>query len=100
MKKVEAIIKPFKLDEVKDALSEVGIHVDTTQRGRRGYKNAACEADLMPLRDELADLIRAVRRRTRRPLRAAHTVTVTRDNLAGIPSVIEWCLRNRDVFGI
>src|SRR5687768_5714273 len=25
MKKVEAIIKPFKLDEVKDALSEVGI---------------------------------------------------------------------------
>jgi nitrogen regulatory protein PII len=25
MKKVEAIIKPFKLEEVKDALSEVGI---------------------------------------------------------------------------
>lgn len=25
MKKVEAIIKPFKLDEVKDALNEVGI---------------------------------------------------------------------------
>ena len=25
MKKIEAIIKPFKLDEVKDALSEVGI---------------------------------------------------------------------------
>jgi nitrogen regulatory protein P-II 1 len=25
MKKVEAIIKPFKLDEVKDALGEVGI---------------------------------------------------------------------------
>ena len=25
MKKVEAIIKPFKLDEVRDALSEVGI---------------------------------------------------------------------------
>lgn len=25
MKKVEAIIKPFKLDEVKDALAEVGI---------------------------------------------------------------------------
>ena len=25
MKKVEAIIKPFKLDEVKDALSEIGI---------------------------------------------------------------------------
>jgi nitrogen regulatory protein P-II 1 len=25
MKKIEAIIKPFKLDEVKDALSEIGI---------------------------------------------------------------------------
>ncbi len=25
MKKVEAIIKPFKLDEVKDALAEIGI---------------------------------------------------------------------------
>mgnify|MGYP003595132353 FL=1 len=25
MKKVEAIIKPFKLDEVREALSEVGI---------------------------------------------------------------------------
>ena len=25
MKKVEAIIKPFKLDEVKDALAEMGI---------------------------------------------------------------------------
>jgi nitrogen regulatory protein P-II 1 len=26
MKKVEAIIKPFKLDEVKDALNVIGIH--------------------------------------------------------------------------
>ena len=26
MKKIEAIIKPFKLDEVKDALAEVGVH--------------------------------------------------------------------------
>ncbi len=26
MKKIEAIIKPFKLDEVKEALSEIGIH--------------------------------------------------------------------------
>ena len=26
MKKIEAIIKPFKLDEVKDALSAIGIH--------------------------------------------------------------------------
>jgi nitrogen regulatory protein PII len=26
MKKIEAIIKPFKLDEVKNALNELGIH--------------------------------------------------------------------------
>ena len=26
MKKIEAIIKPFKLNEVKDALNEIGIH--------------------------------------------------------------------------
>lgn len=26
MKKIEAIIKPFKLDDVKDALNEIGIH--------------------------------------------------------------------------
>jgi len=25
MKKVEAIIKPFKLDEVREALSEIGV---------------------------------------------------------------------------
>ena len=25
MKKIEAIIKPFKLDEVKDALHEIGV---------------------------------------------------------------------------
>ena len=26
MKKIEAIIKPFKLDDVKEALSEIGIY--------------------------------------------------------------------------
>ncbi|MGH7902031.1 MAG: P-II family nitrogen regulator, partial [Thermodesulfobacteriota bacterium] len=26
MKKVEAIIKPFKLDDVKEALKEIGVH--------------------------------------------------------------------------
>jgi len=26
MKKIEAIIQPFKLDDVKDALSEIGLH--------------------------------------------------------------------------
>jgi nitrogen regulatory protein PII len=38
MKKVEAIIKPFKLDEVKDALSEVGLAPVFTR------KKAACKS--------------------------------------------------------
>ncbi len=43
MKKVEAIIRPFKLDEVKDALSKLGIHgmTCTEVRGfgrQHGYK--------------------------------------------------------------
>ena len=34
MKKIEAIIKPFKLDEVKDALAEVGPAGMTVTGGR------------------------------------------------------------------
>ena len=33
MKKIEAIIKPFKLDEVKEALHEVGIDIPRPARG-------------------------------------------------------------------
>ena len=36
MKKIEAIIKPFKLDEVKEALNAVGIHGLTVTEAR-GY---------------------------------------------------------------
>jgi nitrogen regulatory protein PII len=34
MKKIEAIIKPFKLDEVKEALQEVGLQGITGDRGQ------------------------------------------------------------------
>ena len=34
MKKIEAIIKPFKLDEVKEALQEVGVQGLTRDRGQ------------------------------------------------------------------
>ena len=34
MKKIEAIIKPFKLDEVKDALNEIGIQGITVSEVR------------------------------------------------------------------
>ena len=36
MKKIEAIIKPFKLEAVKDALSELGIH-GMTVTGVKGF---------------------------------------------------------------
>ena len=81
-------------------LTEISIHVDTTQRGRRGdvYRRATHEEELLPLRDEFADLIRRVRRETGLTLEAATTFTVTRENLAGIPTVIRWLCRNADAF--
>jgi nitrogen regulatory protein P-II 1 len=57
MKRVEAIIKPFKLDEVKDALSEVGIQGMTVTEvkgfGRTGgkkevYRGSAYVVDFVP----------------------------------------------------
>src|SRR6478672_3638460 len=57
MKKIEAIIKPFKLDEVKDALAGVGIHGLTAvevkgfgrQRGHTElYKGAEYVVDFLP----------------------------------------------------
>ena len=44
MKKIEAIIKPFKLDEVKEALSQIGIQGMTVTEckgfGRTGETGA------------------------------------------------------------
>lgn len=57
MKKVEAIIKPFKLDEVKEALSDIGIHGMTVTEikgfGRTGgkkevYRGSAYVVDFVP----------------------------------------------------
>jgi nitrogen regulatory protein P-II 1 len=57
MKKVEAIVKPFKLDEVKDALAEVGIQGMTVSEvkgfGRTGgkkevYRGSAYVVDFVP----------------------------------------------------
>ena len=93
--------KPGLLDRlVRDGgLTEISIHVDTTMRGRRdGYRHARTEADLDGLRSEFAELIRAVRRRTGRRLEAASTVTVTRQNLDGVPGVVRWFLRHPGAF--
>ncbi len=57
MKKIEAIIKPFKLDDVKDALTEVGVQGITAveakgfgrQRGHTElYKGAEYVVDFLP----------------------------------------------------
>ncbi len=57
MKKVEAIIKPFKLDEVKESLSDIGVHGMTVSEvkgfGRTGgkkevYRGSAYVVDFVP----------------------------------------------------
>ena len=57
MKKVEAIIKPFKLDDVKEALSEIGIYGMTVtevngygrQKGHKEiYRGAEYVVDFIP----------------------------------------------------
>ncbi|MEM6383699.1 MAG: P-II family nitrogen regulator [Pseudomonadota bacterium] len=71
MKKIEAIIKPFKLDEVKEALQEVGLQGITVteakgfgrQKGHTElYRGAEYVVDFLPkvkvevvLQDELLD---------------------------------------------
>ena len=81
-------------------LMEVSIHVDTTQRGRKGsdYKYAQTEEELNPLRDEFAEMLREVRRKTGKKIAAATTMTVDPNNLAGVPAIMQWLLRNADVF--
>ncbi len=57
MKKIEAIIKPFKLDEVKDALNDIGVTGMTIsevkgfgrQRGHKEiYRGAEYRVDFIP----------------------------------------------------
>lgn len=79
MKKIEAIIKPFKLDEVKEALQEVGLQGITVmeakgfgrQKGHTElYRGAEYVVDFLPkvkievvLRDEQVEpAIEAIRR--------------------------------------
>jgi len=57
MKKIEAVIKPFKLDEVREALSEIGVHGLTVtevkgfgrQKGHTElYRGAEYVVDFLP----------------------------------------------------
>ncbi len=83
---------------VAAGLYKIGLHVDTTQRGRDGHARPTREHELHTVRDQLAELIRTTRRRTGRPLVAAHTMTVTADNHADVAEVVRWTLRNADAF--
>ncbi len=94
--------RPGLLDRlmVEGGLTELSIHIDVTQRGRLGpdYRRAGREEELTPLREEFAAMIRGATRRTGLPLRVATTMTVTGENLAGVPSVVRWVMRNADAF--
>ena len=81
-------------------LTEVSIHVDSTQRGRQGHGVPRSETELMDLRDELAELVRAARKRTGRRLRAATTLTVIRQSLGEVADVVRWTVENRDAFSL
>lgn len=83
MKKIEAIIKPFKLDEVKDAISELGIQGMTVsevkgfgrQKGHTEiYRGAEYVVDFLPkIKIELAVKDEDVERVVQGILKAAKT---------------------------
>jgi nitrogen regulatory protein P-II 1 len=83
MKKVEAIIKPFKLDEVKEALHEVGIKGITVteakgfgrQKGHTElYRGAEYVVDFLPkVKIEVVMEDSMVERAVEAILQAAHT---------------------------
>ncbi|HEX2641978.1 MAG TPA: radical SAM protein [Thermoanaerobaculia bacterium] len=95
-------LRPGLLERLMEegGLTEVSIHVDITQRGRVGWKAPKSELELMPLREELADLVRTARQRTGLPLRAATTLTITRQNLPQVADVVRWTVRHRDAFSL
>ncbi len=103
MKKIEAIIKPFKLDEVREALSEVGITGLTVsevkgfgrQKGHTElYRGAEYVVDFLPkirvdvvLADELVEqAVEAI-------IKAAHTGKIGDGKIFVIP--VEQVIRIR-----
>lgn len=56
MKKVEAIIKPFKLDEVIDALSELGI-AGVSVSEIRGFGNQKANAEIFQGSEYVVDFL-------------------------------------------
>ena len=98
MKKVEAIIKPFKLDEVKEALHEVGIQGITVteakgfgrQKGHTElYRGAEYVVDFLPkVKIEVVMEDGLVERAVEAILKAAHTGRI-RDGKVFVTTVDE-----------
>ncbi|MCC5860184.1 MAG: P-II family nitrogen regulator [Ectothiorhodospiraceae bacterium] len=83
MKKIEAVIKPFKLDDVREALSEIGVTGMTVtevkgfgrQKGHTElYRGAEYVVDFLPkMKVELVVADKDVERCTEAITKAAHT---------------------------
>jgi nitrogen regulatory protein P-II 1 len=83
MKKIESIIKPFKLDDVKEALNEVGVHGMTIsevkgygrQRGHKEiYRGAEYVVDFIPkIKIEIVVETNMVKKVVETIKKAAHT---------------------------
>lgn len=94
--------QPEYLDALVEegGLTKISIHVDTTQRGRKGYSRVDEEEALNPLREAMANMLRASRKRTGRKLKAATTVTVNQHNLKQLPAVLSAFFSQLDAFRI
>lgn len=56
MKKIEAIVKPFKLDDIKDRLAEVGIHGMTVIEVK-GFGRGQGKAPIYPGAEYVIDFV-------------------------------------------
>ncbi|MFT4702660.1 MAG: nitrogen regulatory protein P-II 1 [Bradymonadia bacterium] len=56
MKKIEAIIRPFKLDEVKDALERTDVHGMTVSEVR-GFGRSGGKASIFPGAEYVVDFV-------------------------------------------
>lgn len=73
MKKIEAIIKPFKLDDVKDRLDEVGIHGMTVSEVK-GFGRGGGKAPIYPGAEYIVDFVPRVKIELVVPDELVHTV--------------------------
>ncbi len=85
---------------VDGGMRKISIHVDLTQRGRKGFSAPESEAQCNAVRDQFARLFRDCRARTGIRLKAATTLTVNRRNLGELSVVVGWFLENLDCFRI